>query len=248
MLRSQTLMSRHGREVMHTFAILLIFTHVGVGGGGVSGLGEISSSGATSGLSANILSKSICFERNKEANKWAFVLWVKLSKKLQCIIIFLDYQTNKIIISIPSLSPQTLTMDVRLHNGASPLFLSCLHFLSTPLWRSHCHHSVRWPLPGEFVLWEHQKQVGAQMIVAWEFWRWATKGKKKVLLRNYNIKMSHDCSLGVRSSDHEESRPGRHLSHGGGWDNRGRQKKSVHPLTRDCVKSWHSVQTFKKLD
>lgn len=43
-----------------TFAILLTFTHVGVGGGGVSGLGAISSSGATSGLSANILSKSIC--------------------------------------------------------------------------------------------------------------------------------------------------------------------------------------------
>lgn len=33
---------------------------MGVGGGGVSGLGAISSSGATSGLSANILSKSIC--------------------------------------------------------------------------------------------------------------------------------------------------------------------------------------------
>lgn len=43
-----------------TFAILLTLTHVGVGGGGVSGLGAISSSGATSGLSANILSKSIC--------------------------------------------------------------------------------------------------------------------------------------------------------------------------------------------
>lgn len=50
-----------GRLVL-TFAILLTFTHVGVGGGGVSGLGAISSSGATSGLSANILSKSICRE------------------------------------------------------------------------------------------------------------------------------------------------------------------------------------------
>lgn len=46
-----------------TFAILLTFTHAGVGGGGVSGLGAISSSGATSGLSANMLSKSICEEK-----------------------------------------------------------------------------------------------------------------------------------------------------------------------------------------
>lgn len=45
---------------MLTFAILLTFTHAGVGGGGVSGLGGMSSIGATSGLSANILSRSIC--------------------------------------------------------------------------------------------------------------------------------------------------------------------------------------------
>ena len=44
----------------HTFAILLILTDEGVGGGGVSGLGAISSSGATSAFNANILSKSIC--------------------------------------------------------------------------------------------------------------------------------------------------------------------------------------------
>lgn len=44
-----------------TFAILLTFAN-GVGAGGVSGLGAISSSGATSGLSAKILSKSICPE------------------------------------------------------------------------------------------------------------------------------------------------------------------------------------------
>lgn len=60
-------------KVTFTFAILLIFTHVGVGGGGVSGLGEISSSGATSGLSANILSKSICLEKNKcSPNQYLF--------------------------------------------------------------------------------------------------------------------------------------------------------------------------------
>lgn len=41
---------------------------MGVGGGGVSGLGAISSSGATSGLSANILSKSICPEKNTKMN------------------------------------------------------------------------------------------------------------------------------------------------------------------------------------
>lgn len=52
---------------MQTFAILLTFTHVGVGGGGVSGLGATSSSGATSGLSANILSRSICAE-NRSIN------------------------------------------------------------------------------------------------------------------------------------------------------------------------------------
>lgn len=72
---------------MHTFAILLIFTHVGVGGGGVSGLGEISSSGATSGFSANILSKSICQEeRKKKVNKWVLALTVKYSKNFSALI------------------------------------------------------------------------------------------------------------------------------------------------------------------
>lgn len=74
-----------GREckVMHTFAILLIFTHVGVGGGGVSGLGEISSSGATSGLSANILSKSICREKNKRPTNESLFCEVKQWNKIQ---------------------------------------------------------------------------------------------------------------------------------------------------------------------
>lgn len=48
---------------IQTFAILLTLAEVGVGGGGgVSGLTAISSSGAMSGFSANILSKSICYK------------------------------------------------------------------------------------------------------------------------------------------------------------------------------------------
>lgn len=47
-----------------TFEILLIFTHVAVGGGGDSGQGTISSSAATSGLSANVLSNSTCSEKD----------------------------------------------------------------------------------------------------------------------------------------------------------------------------------------
>ena len=43
-----------------TLAILLTFMEQGVGGGGVSGLGAISSSGPKSGFSANMLSRSIC--------------------------------------------------------------------------------------------------------------------------------------------------------------------------------------------
>lgn len=70
---SFTAVTTYVGKVTLTFAILLIFTHVGVGGGGVSGLGEISSSGATSGLSANILSKSICLEKNKcSPNQYLF--------------------------------------------------------------------------------------------------------------------------------------------------------------------------------
>lgn len=48
---------------VQTLGILLTFIEVGVGGGGVTGLREISSSGATSGFSENILSRSICSKR-----------------------------------------------------------------------------------------------------------------------------------------------------------------------------------------
>lgn len=71
-ITSQSLVAvvpRQGGILALAFAILLTFTHVGVGGGGVSGLGAISSSGATSGLSANILSKSIC--SHKEDYRYA---------------------------------------------------------------------------------------------------------------------------------------------------------------------------------
>lgn len=42
-----------------TLGILLTFTELGVGGGGVTGLKEISSSGQTSGFSENMHSRSI---------------------------------------------------------------------------------------------------------------------------------------------------------------------------------------------
>lgn len=55
--------------MLPTFTILFTLAD-GVGGGGVSGLGSISSSGARSGLSENMLSKSICLKEYK-ANLWA---------------------------------------------------------------------------------------------------------------------------------------------------------------------------------
>lgn len=49
--------------IVQTLGILLTFIEVGVGGGGVIGLREISSSGATSEFSENIHSRSICLKR-----------------------------------------------------------------------------------------------------------------------------------------------------------------------------------------
>ncbi len=49
--------------LVQTLGILLTFTELGVGGGGVTGLKEISSSGLTSGFSENMHSKSICYEK-----------------------------------------------------------------------------------------------------------------------------------------------------------------------------------------
>lgn len=54
-------------ELRQTLEILLTFAELGVGGGGgVKGLKEISSSGATSGFSENIHSKSICFSKKEK--------------------------------------------------------------------------------------------------------------------------------------------------------------------------------------
>lgn len=51
-------------QMLPTFTILFTLTDE-AGGGRVSGLGSISSSGARSGLSENMLSKSICEKEHK---------------------------------------------------------------------------------------------------------------------------------------------------------------------------------------
>lgn len=63
--------------LVQTLGILLTFTELGVGGGGVTGLNEISSSGLTSGFSENMHSKSICYEKINKLwtlqDIWSFV-------------------------------------------------------------------------------------------------------------------------------------------------------------------------------
>lgn len=60
-------------ECIHTHTLLnlsptftILFTFEDDEGGGISGLGSISSSGTRSGLSEKMLSKSICLNKNME--------------------------------------------------------------------------------------------------------------------------------------------------------------------------------------
>lgn len=216
------LLPAHESKVIHTLAILLIFTHVGVGGGGVSGLGEISSSGATSGLSANILSKSICLEKNKCPMILAWSqAWrnIQLNYIEQCIY---DWEWKAALeIGLPNANITIQESTVPLRLNKSWLMIHLFSFCVSIFYPLHCDTLIVIIQWGDHCLVysscesirNRKKQTVSELCRQWK-----KQKQNPVLLSSYytgeNIKMRDESWLltgGEEFRDHEESRPGRHL-------------------------------------
>lgn len=75
--------------------VLLIFAHVGVGGGGDSGQGSLSSSGGASGFSVNAFSNSTCQDDTYTIQRNTYIHLLEVRQKMMRQAFFFKFLLNK---------------------------------------------------------------------------------------------------------------------------------------------------------
>lgn len=152
----------------HTLFVGILFTltELDTGGGGVSGLWAISSSGARSGFSAKMLSRSICSGKSKGLrvihilNSYTAALQLlpnkTHSKLYQCICIFISSALTVWLLSIRRGSDIKLLWNKSLPNPADQHYTS-VHLREENVSRDedkkkNCFKSSRWILTVTFTI------------------------------------------------------------------------------------------------